>query len=372
MAFVFRVALFRHGILESASFRQFMKVLCRFVFLLLLTAWALAAAGPEPLPEAVSNNAVAMLKIKGQVQLFSLMGLGAKKTWDSVTTNAYSIDTDSGKANSIHSVPGAAGRIGAAAIGTADVVLLFGGYVLYKGGGMAVPDVGIYDPLTDRWLRGKDMPIGVGDAIIGIYRDRYIYVIGGRSNQGPTDRVQVYDLEKAIWADATPMPDAVFGHAGAIVGDTIVYIGGAKNNTAGDALRFVASSECWRGKIDHHDFQHIEWAKLPAHPGSAQFRVAAGGSEKDGMIYFSGGSDSPYDFAGIGYDGKPAEPSSVTFAFNLHGGKWETLDPQTPDPTMDHRGLLVTHEGLVIIGGMEKGQQVTGRIQFLSKLPKAK
>lgn len=350
-----------------------MKLRLKVLIVVVLSGcFSAAAIGPEPLPAAVSNNAVAMLKLKGQVLLFSLMGLGAKKTWDSVTTSAYSIDADSGKAVAIHSVPGAAGRIGAAAFGTSDYVFLFGGYVLYKGGGMAVPDVGIYDPLTDRWLRGKDMPIGVGDAVIGVYRDRYVYVIGGRSNQGPVDNVQVYDLQKATWTDATHMPHAVFGHSGAIVGDTIVYIGGAQNNPAGNSLRFVASNECWRGKIDHHDFSHIEWTQLPSHPGSAQFRVAAGGSEKDDIIYFSGGSDNPYDFAGIGYDGKPAEPSPVTFAFNLHSGKWETLDAQTPDPTMDHRGLLATHEGLVIIGGMEKGQQVTGRIQFLSKLPKTK
>ncbi len=29
---------------------------------------------------------------------------------------------------------------------------------------------------------------------------------------------------------------------------------------------------------------------------------------------------------------------------------------------MDHRGLLVTHRGLVIVGGMENGQQVTARV----------
>lgn len=351
-----------------------MRVLSRFVLLLFLSSWPLAAlaAEPAPLPEAVSNNAVAMLKIKGQMQLFSLMGLGAKKTWDSVTTEAYSIDAYSGKAYTIHSVPGTAGRIAASSIGASDYLFLFGGYVLYKGGGMAVPDVGIYDPPTDRWLRGKDMPTGVGDAVIGVYHDRYIYLIGGRSNHGPVDNVQIYDIEKSRWTDATPMPSAVFGHAGAVVGDTIVYIGGALNNPGGDSPKFVSSTECWKGKIDHHDFHRIEWTKLPSHPGSAQFRVAAGGSEKDDMIYFSGGSANPYDFAGIGYDGKPAEPSPVTFAFNLHSGKWETLDANTSNPTMDHRGLLVTHEGLVIIGGMEKGQQVTARIQLLSKVPKTK
>jgi len=29
---------------------------------------------------------------------------------------------------------------------------------------------------------------------------------------------------------------------------------------------------------------------------------------------------------------------------------------------MDHRGLLVTHRGIVIVGGMEKGQQVTAKV----------
>jgi hypothetical protein len=29
---------------------------------------------------------------------------------------------------------------------------------------------------------------------------------------------------------------------------------------------------------------------------------------------------------------------------------------------MDHRGLLVTHRGLIMVGGMEKGQQVTAKV----------
>jgi len=45
---------------------------------------------------------------------------------------------------------------------------------------MAVPDVNLYDPGHDRWSRGADKPTPVGDAVIGVYRDRYVYVIGGR------------------------------------------------------------------------------------------------------------------------------------------------------------------------------------------------
>ena len=121
------------------------------------------------------------------------------------------------------------------------------------------------------------------------------------------------------------------------------------------------------GKIDHHDPAKIQWTKLPNHPGTARYRIAAGGSEKDQIIYFSGGTDNPYNYNGIGQNGVPAEPSPVTFAFSLRSGKWGNLNENTPDPTMDHRGLLVIPQGLVIIGGMEKGQRVTPRVAILAK-----
>jgi len=340
--------------------------------LVLYTVLALAAESVvEPLPEPISDNAVAILKLHGQFELFSLMGIGPKKTWDAVTNVAYQLDAVSGKAHTIHSVPGTVGRIAAMAIGASDHIFLFGGYVLYQGGGMAVPDANLYDPPNDRWVRLADLPTPVGDAVIGVYRERYIYLVGGRSNGRVVSDVQIYDIQKGKWISGTPSPgSAVFGHAGTLVGNTIVYVDGAKANAAGGGPRFVASDECWMGKIDHHNAAKIEWTKLPNHPGSGRFRIASGGSEKDEMIYFSGGSDNPHDYNGIGFDGKPAEPSPEAFAFNMHSGKWETLDDNTPDPTMDHRGLLVTPEGLVIIGGMGKGQQVTGSIEVLSKKPK--
>ena len=60
--------------------------------------FAAADYEPEPLPEAISNNAVAIAKVKGEMELFSFMGIGAKKTWDAVTSEAYTIDVSTGKA----------------------------------------------------------------------------------------------------------------------------------------------------------------------------------------------------------------------------------------------------------------------------------
>jgi N-acetylneuraminic acid mutarotase len=346
------------------------------LLLLLLSACQFAAAdsGVDPLPDPISNNAVAMLKVRRQLLLFSFMGIGPKKTPDAITNTAFSLDAKEGKWSAIHPVPGIAGRIGAAAAGVQDDLFLFGGYVAdSQGGGMTVPDVGVYHPASDRWFRGEDLPVAVGDSVIGVYHDRYIYLVGGRSNREVVSNVQVYDAQKNKWSKATPIPGTpVFGHAGALVDDTIIYVDGARRNPSGTGPRYLASEECWMGKIDHHDRTRIEWTKLPNHPGGARYRIAAGGSEKDQKIYFAGGTDNPYDYTGIGYDGKPSEPSSVTFDFNLHTGKWETINENSPNPTMDHRGLLVTPEGLVLIGGMEKGQKVTDAVTLLSKQAKTK
>jgi len=300
------------------------------------------------------------------------MGIGSKKTWDAVISSAYEMDPNTGKWQEKRPVPGVAGRLAASALALHDQVFIFGGYVLdAQGGETTVSDLNVFVPVENRYYRGKDIPEPVADAVVGVYRDRYIFLIGGWStSKGDAVRnVQIYDTDKDTWIQATPIPGTpVFGHAGAIIGDTIVYVDGAYKNRSGVGPKYVASSECWMGEIPHSrrgDITKIQWTKLPAHPGNARYRIAAGAGQlerKAGKIYFSGGTDTPYNYNGIGYNGQPAEPSPMTFAFDDYSGEWETVDESTPEPTMDHRGLLVTHRGLVIVGGMEKGQQVTAKV----------
>ena len=318
----------------------------------------------SPLPVPVSNNAVAISHDGKDLQIFSFMGIGPKKTWDAITNNAYRLDLRTGKWTEVRPVPGVAGRLAASAIAFHEQVFIFGGYVVDgQGGETTVSDVNVYVPAENRYYRGADLPTPIDDSVVGVYRDRYIYLISGWSKTGAVRNVQVYDSDKDKWMEATPIPGTpVFGHAGGIVGDTIVYVDGAYKNPGGANPKYVPSSECWMGKISKREITKIEWSKLPAHPGNARYRIAAGASEKEGKIYFSGGTDNPYNYNGIGYNGQPAEPSPVTFAFNVRKEQWETVNENTPDPTMDHRGLLVTHRGLIMVGGMEKGQQVTPKV----------
>ena len=334
--------------------------------LLLVTLASVAEEQYEPLPSPVTNNAVAAVRINGQLLVYSFMGLGSQKIWSSVTNSAYALNVKYDKWTTIRPAPGS-GRLGTVAAGAADQVFLLGGFVLDPSGlEQIVPDLSIYDPISLRWYNGPEMPLAVRDAVAGAYRDRYIYVIGGLAATGPTNQVQIYDVEERKWLQGSPSPGApVFGHAGTVTGDTILYADGAAKNPTAGGMSYIPSDECWMGKIDHHDPRKIEWKKLPAHPGMARYRIAAGGSEKEQRIYFAGGSDTVYDFTGIGLDGKLAEPSPVIFALNLKNDSWETIKADNPKPTMDHRGMIATSDGLVVVGGMAKGQKVVGTTEIL-------
>jgi hypothetical protein len=323
----------------------------------------------DPLPAPVANNAVAQYESHGEWLFYSFMGIGAKKTWDAISSASYVLDTSTGKWSEIRPVPGTAGRIAASAVTVKDRIFLLGGYFVdAQGKETTSSSMDVFEPRTGRWLRGDDIPVPVDDFVAGVYRDRYIYLIAGWSKDDAVSKVQVYDTEKQRWFEATGLQGTpVFGHAGGIVDDIIVYVDGAHKNLAGPNPKYIASDECWYGKIDHRDPAKITWARLPEHQGNARYRIAAGASRKDQMIYFSGGTDNPYNYNGVGYDGQPSEPSPLSFAYNLRTNRWQAVDEETPNPTMDHRGLLVTQHALVTLGGMEKGQKVSDRIKIIAK-----
>jgi N-acetylneuraminic acid mutarotase len=350
-----------------------MKKLLPAFFLLSVTALAYAADQPKlsPLPTPLSNNAVALWRDGKDLKILSFMGIGPKKTWDAISNQTFQMDLSTGKWEEKRPVPGVAGRLAASAVYLHDQVFVFGGYVVDgQGGETTLADLNVFVPIENRWYRGKDIPVAVDDSVVGVYRDRYIYLVSGWSKSDSVHNVQVYDADKDHWMQATAIPGTpVFGHAGGIVGDTIIYVDGAYKNPSAESPKYVASTECWMGKIDKKDPTQIAWTKLPAHPGNARYRIAAGASEKDGRIYFSGGTDNPYNYNGIGYNGQPSEPSPVTFAFNVRAGKWEVINENTPDPTMDNRGLLVVSHDLITVGGMGKDQEVTAKVRVVKTVP---
>lgn len=319
-----------------------------------------------PMPGAVSSNAVASLK--NGIEVYSLMGVGPKKTWDDITNKMFVLPFKSGKWAAGPPVPGVAGRLGSSAVGTRGQIFLFGGYTVDgQGNEFTVADVNSYVADEHRWYRGEDIPVPVDSAVIGVNHDRYIYLVGGRSKSGLVNNVQVYDAEKNVWSQATPFPGTpVFGHAGGLADDTIVFVDGAKKNPAA-GNPYVASDECWMGKIDRKDPDKIAWSKLPPHPGPGRFGIVAGAGEHERRILFSGGTTGLHNFKGLDYDGKLAEISPVTFVFEVRGNKWDTIADDTFDVRADTRGILSTPLGPMVLGGFLKNGAISARVLVLQK-----
>jgi N-acetylneuraminic acid mutarotase len=342
----------------------------RVVFLLPLISAVLLTASEQPkippIPMAVTGNAV--VAVKNGTEVYSMMGIGTKKTWDDITSDMYVLPLKSGKWIVGKPVPGVAGRLGASAVTVKGKIYLFGGYTVDgQGNELVVGDVNAFPVEEHRWYRAPDVPVPVDDAVIGVSHDRYIYLVGGRSKNGLINKVQVYDVEKGLWSEATAFPGApVFGHAGTVADDTIVYVDGAKADPA-DGKRYVASDECWMGKIDKKDPEKIEWSKLPAHPGTGRFGIVAGAAEHDHRILFSGGTTAPHNYKGLDADGKQAALSPVTFAFDVHSKQWETITQETYDVRADSRGIAFSAIGPLIVGGTLSNGAVSARVLDLPK-----
>jgi hypothetical protein len=239
--------------------------------------------------------------------------------------------------------------------------------VAEDGGEASVERVQRLDLARRSWRELAPMPVPVDDALAVLYRERYAYLVSGWHDTGNVNLVQVYDVKEDRWFQATPWPGpAVFGHAGGLVGDVIVACDGVGIESRENQPRgFVAIAACYRGEIDADDPARIDWRRLPYHGGRPLYRMAATGSDARGQVVFAGGSENPYNYDGIGYNGEPSAPSGRVFAYDLAASEWRELG-RLGEPSMDHRGLLETADGFVVAGGMGAEQAVLDEVRRLT------
>ena len=291
------------------------------VVAMLLVGFAVKATAIdiEPLPDlqqAMSNNAVTLVSKDDGVYLYSFLGLGAAKTWQDISSMAAVLSPGAEKWQTLKPVPGGAGRLAASAVTAAGAAWVFGGYtVAADGSEQSIPGVYRVQPGESELKWATDMPIPVEDSVILVYQDRYIYLVSGWHDLGNVNLVQVLDTETMHWTQATPWPGApVFGHAGGISNAKMLLCDGVRIQYPADegAREFLPSNQCWLGRIDKENHRRINWQSVPPHPGKARYRMAATGDSSNRVV-FAGGSDNPYNFNGIGYNGAVRYPRSASF-----------------------------------------------------------
>ncbi|MDH3734379.1 MAG: galactose oxidase [Gemmatimonadota bacterium] len=313
---------------------------------------------PPSLPVPVANNAVAAVETAEGTVLLSFLGLDSTKAWNGLTRDAFRWDVGDPSWRRIEPVPGPA-RLAATAESVGGRVYVFGGYtVAADGAERSVPGVAVYDPSADEWSMSAPIPIPVDDAVSGVWRDSLIYLVSGWHDTDNEAAVQIYDPATDSWQQGTPIPGPpVFGHAGGISGDSFVYVDGVRVDR--DPRAFSLESSSWLGAIDPANPARIDWTRLEDHPGPGLYRAGAIGYGD--RVVFMGGSDNPYNYNGLGYDGVPSEPAGTAFAWNVSDGAWVELHASAV-PTMDHRGLVRVGQVLYAVGGMTGGQRVTASV----------
>ncbi len=308
------------------------------------------------LPQPRTNNAVARV---GNT-VVSALGLSEGKNWSDVVSDAWAMDLDTGQWSALPDAPGA-GRLASVAVGFRDRLFLVGGYTVAEDRTeVSVPGIDVWSSGTGQWSSGPTMPIPVDDAVAAVWRNRSLVLVSGWSSDDNVRDVQLFDVDAGTWIAATPIIGApVFGHAGAMIRDTLVYCGGVRVVPAVDGGKrsFVANPGCYAGTFE--SAETVVWRELPSHPGNARYRMAAGAAGD--LIVFAGGTDNPYNYDGIGYDGRPSQPVRDVFAWHVVEQRWVELPP-LPEPSMDHRGLVEVDGDLILIGGMDAQREPTTRV----------
>ncbi len=102
------------------------------------------------------------------------------------------------------------------------------------GGGEGGPSnrTQIYDTITDTWTTGKPLPVAqrfmAAAATSGVNAPKRLYVIGGYSYSDISDGLnQIYDPQTDNWTSGTNMPTPRGSLAVAVVNDVLYALGGA-------------------------------------------------------------------------------------------------------------------------------------------------
>jgi len=330
--------------------------------------WTVLPALPEP----VSNNAVTSVDHgDGIYTLYSFMGIRPPATsLANATLASYKLDWPGGVWEPIADAPeDSRGRakVAASAVTVAGRVYLIGGY---SPGRAEITEKRLfrYEPDTDTYTQLADVPFEVDDTVPAVYQDRYVYLISGW--HGPindnTTRVQFYDTQNNTWHQASPIPgpaDGLFGHAGGISGDTLLYIDGSVSDNG-----FLISDSVYTDTINPQDPTEITWELKLAHPGKPTYRAAGSlGTTPNGSILIVGGTDNPYNISGNGYNGQPSHPLNQVLAYHAPQHRWVALHISPPrTPTMDHRNLAPLAGGWALVGGMTEPSAATNECWLLT------
>jgi Kelch motif len=340
-------------------------LLCLLSPRVLNAQWSWTALAPLPMPTA--NHALCAAEVNGAWNVYVFGGITTGLSSTNIHRSAFRYVVNSDTWFSLPDVPDTLGKIASSASVVGDTAYVIGGYHVFNGAPFELSSNKVHrlNLTTNTWMPdGAPVPVPIDDHVQCVWRDSLIYVITGWSNTTNVPNVQVYDPAHDTWGAATPVPDnsqyKAFGAGGVIIGDTIVYHGGA--STGGN---FPAQDRVRIGAIDPVDPLTIAW--LPAVTGGQGARYRSAPAVVNGKATWIGGSATSYNFDALAYaGGAVVDPATGILQWN--GNLMGTIGT-TPTNVMDLRAAGDLGNGqLIVAGGIGQQRAVLDSVWLVSTI----
>jgi hypothetical protein len=187
----------------------------------------------------------------------------------------------------------------------------------YLIGGRGEKPIDVYDPASNAWSQGAAPPLEIHHFQPVSYQGR-IYVAGALTGRFPVETpvpyILIYDPASDTWTKGPEIPEARRrGAAGAVVrGDKLFLICGIVNGHTGNYVNW----------FDELDLQSGRWTELPDAPRTRDhFQAAIIGEE----LYAAGGRTSSYETQETA-----SLTIGQVDVFNFTSGKWTIFSRELP------------------------------------------
>lgn len=214
-------------------------------------------------------------------------------------------------------------------------------------------------PASETWIEEAPLPLRRARLGLAAYENK-LYAVGGLTADGPTDRLDIYDIQTNHWEEGAPRPLALANVAALTLGDRILVPGGcdAQGQPVATVHAYAPATDSWdtlaplpeplcayalarqgnrvylfggwdgsqyRAVTYSYDSEKDSWRAGPPPPQARAFGAAATLGEQ---IYYVGG-----------YDG---EEQATCEVYQTAQERWDSCAPM-----LVRRGGL----GLVTLGG---------------------
>lgn len=213
----------------------------------------------------------------------------------------------------------------------------------YLIGGRGNRPVDIFDPATGAWSKGAAPPFELHH-FQAVEYDRRLYVVGAMTGRYPTeppvDSIYIYDPATDAWSKGAEIPAGRRrGGAGVVVHEGQIYV------VAGITNGHTDGHVTW---FDAYDPKTGQWRTLPDAPRARDHFHAA---VIDGKLYAAGGRRSSFATRQVF---ELTVPEVDVFDFRT--GRWSTLPTAANLPTPRAGSTVAVINGKLLVIGGESAQ----------------